>query len=143
MFRRAPLQALSIIALTWGPACALNSASASLPLDGQWGGEHALVTTSASGTHVELDCAHGDLSGRIKADAHGAFKMSGSFVRERGGPVRRDAPLTSVSATYEGSVLSDALTLTIRLADSSDPVGPFTLIRGAAGHVVKCRQAVG
>ena len=143
MFRRAPLQALSIIALACGSACALNSASASLPLDGQWGGEHAVVTAAAAGTHVELDCAHGDLSGRIKTDSHGAFEMSGSFVRERGGPVRRDAPLDTVSATYEGSVRSDAMTLTIRLADSSEPIGPFTLIRDAAGHLVKCRQTAG
>jgi hypothetical protein len=140
MFRGSAFQVLSMVALTCGAACARNAVRPSLTLDGQWGGEHVVLTSSESATHLEFDCAHGDLSSRIKTDSQHRFNLAGTFVRERGGPVRRDAAVDSHSASYEGSVLADTMTLTVRLTDSGEPIGTFTLEHGVAGRLVKCRQ---
>ncbi len=99
-----------------------------------------VLTMSESSTHVEFDCAHGDMSRPIQTDRQGRFNLAGTLVRERGGPVRRDAPVDSHPARYEGSVLADTMTLTVRLMDSDELIGTFTLTRGAAGRLVKCRQ---
>ena len=141
MFTRPAVPALSVVALMLGSACALNHMSPSSTLTGSWGGEHVVLTVSEPATHLEFDCAHGDLSDRITIDAQGRFNMAGTFVRERAGPVRQDAAPDSHPASYEGSVLADTMTLTVRLVGSGEPIGAFTLIRGATGRIVKCRQA--
>ena len=140
MFRRSAFQALSMVALTCGSACARNSVKPSLTLDGQWGGEHVVLTSSESATHVEFDCAHGDLSSQIKTDSQRRFNLAGTFVREHGGPVRQAENIDSHPASYEGSVSADTMTLAVRLMDSNESIGTFNLTRGAAGHVVKCLQ---
>ena len=140
MFRRSVFQALSMVALIGGSACAGVSVRPSGTLAGPWGGAHVALTMSESSTHVEFDCAHGDLSRPIQIDRQGRFNLAGTLVRERGGPVRRDAPVDSHPARYEGSVLADTMTLTVRLMDSDELIGTFTLTRGAAGRLVKCRQ---
>ena len=140
MFARAVGQALAMVALACGSAYAQDPARPSRVLTGQWGGEHVVLTMSKTATHVELDCAHGDLSSPIRTDPQRRFTIAGTFVRERGGPVRRDAPLDRHAATYEGSVRANTMTLTIRLKDSDELIGTFILKRGAAGRLVKCRH---
>lgn len=129
-----------MVALTCGSACAAMSVRPSRTLAGKWGGEHVVLTMSESATHVEFDCAHGAVSSPIQTDRQGRFKVAGTVVRERGGPVRRDATVDSHPASYDGSVLGDTMTLTVRLMDSGESIGTFTLTRGAAGRLVKCLQ---
>jgi len=119
-----------------GSACA-SVTTPSRALIGTWGGAHVTMTVDDS-THLEFDCAHGDISAPIVLDGGGRFGASGTFVREHGGPIQIDAIPDRHPATYAGSVMADRMTLIVRLTDSAEVIGPFTLSRGAAGRVVKC-----
>jgi hypothetical protein len=108
------------------------------PLTGSWGGDHIAMTISADSTHIELDCAHGDLTGSFALDAQGRFSLAGVFVREHGGPIREGEIPDSHPATYEGAVSGTRMTMTIRLSDLGETIGTFSLSRGAPGSIVKC-----
>jgi hypothetical protein len=102
---------------------------------GQWGGDHASLTVGDATSHVEFDCAHGDFSGAITT---ASFSLAGSFVREHGGPIREDERLDARPAVYNGSIRESSMTLTVRLTDTNEILGPFTLTRGSTGRIVKC-----
>jgi hypothetical protein len=90
-----------------------------------------------SSNHLEFDCAHGDIPGVLSVN-RGELAASGTFVREHGGPVRVDEPLDSHPALYSGTVIGSTMQLAIRLTDSGDVIGSFSLVRGTSGRVVKC-----
>jgi hypothetical protein len=104
---------------------------------GIWGGDHVSFTVGNSSNHLEFDCAHGDIPGIVSVN-HGELAASGTFVREHGGPVRVDEPLDSHPALYSGTVSGSTMQLSIRLTDSGDVIGSFSLVRGTSGRVVKC-----
>lgn len=93
---------------------------------------------SADGAAVELDCAHGRVEGKIRLDTDGRFDIAGTYVRERGGPVREQEEDSSLPAHYKGSVEGSTLTLTITLAESGETLGPFELTRGRTPRLTKC-----
>ena len=97
-----------------------------------------MTMTVADSTHLEFACAHGDVPTSLVLDGAGQFNASGTFVREHGGPIQIDAIPDKHPATYAGFVRADRMTLVVRLTDSSEVIGPFTLSRGAAGRVVRC-----
>jgi hypothetical protein len=115
-------------------ACGTPSAPSMMPT-GPWGGDHILLTVGDTSAHVEFDCAHGDIPVRLP-DA--SFTVAGTFVREHGGPIRVDEAPDSHPALYVASMSGGTMTLTIRLADSGELVGTFTLTRGSSGRVFKC-----
>ena len=115
-------------------ACGTPSTPSMMPT-GLWGGDHIVLTVEATSAHVELDCAHGDIPVRLP-DA--AFTVAGTFVREHGGPIRVGETLDSHPAMYVASTSDSVMTLTIRLTDSGELVGTFTLTRGSSGRVFKC-----
>lgn len=78
--------------------------SSPIVLSGVWGGEHVTLTVNDTGSHVEFDCAHGDIPSPLKAGGDGAFAAPGTFVREHGGPVRADEKPDVLPAMYIGSV---------------------------------------
>jgi hypothetical protein len=104
-------------------------------MKGQWGGDHASLIVGDAASHIEFDCAHGDFSGAITT---GSFSLAGSFVREHGGPIREGEPLDTHPATYNGSISGSSMMLTVRLTDTNETVGTFTLTRGSTGRIVKC-----
>ena len=116
------------------PGCGTPSTPSLMPT-GLWGGDHIALTVQDKSAHVEFDCAHGDIPIRLP-DA--PFTVAGTFVRERGGPIRVDETADSRPATYVASTAGSVMTLTIRLTDSGELVGTFTLTRGSSGRVVKC-----
>ena len=105
---------------------------------GLWGGDHIAMTVTDTGTHVELDCAHGDIPDGLGIDARNQFSVAGTFVKEHGGPIREGEVPDSHPAVYVGLLTSNHLELSIRLADTGDMLGTFALTRGVAGRVVKC-----
>ena len=122
-----------------GWACGVASTGPSVRVGaGVWGADHVILTVADTATHLEFDCAHGDIPGALKADARGQFEAAGTFVREHGGPIREGEVPDSHPAVYSGSVSSMAMVLTIRLGDSTEMIGPFNLVRGSSGRVVKC-----
>ena len=122
-----------------GWACGGGPGGPSFPVQaGAWGGDHAALTVADTTTHLELDCAHGDIQGAFATDARGQFNLTGTFVREHGGPIRQGEVPDSHPALYSGSVSSMAMVLTVRLSDSTEVIGPFNLVQGSSGRVVKC-----
>src|SRR5437763_859774 len=105
---------------------------------GVWGGDHILMSVTDVSTHVELDCAHGDIPMVLPLDRQGQFNVAGTYVREHGGPIRQGEIPDSRPAIYSGFVASAMMTLTIRLADTNESLGTFSLASGSSGRVVKC-----
>ena len=128
-----------VIGTAGGWACGAASTGPSLPLPaGIWGGDHVAMTVADTATHLELDCAHGDIPGAITVDARGRFDVAGAFVREHGGPIRQGEVPDSHPAKFSGSVASTTMALTIRFADLNEMIGTFTVVRGSPGRVLKC-----
>jgi len=105
-----------IVALATAWACGSVS-SPSRALTGAWGG---------------------DIPASLLHDGGDEFSTNGTFVREHGGPIQLGVPPDSHPAVYFGSVAGDTMTLGVRLTDTKETIGTFTLTRGAAGRVVKC-----
>ncbi len=105
---------------------------------GVWGGQHIQIKVGANSATIEYDCANGVIDGPLVVDSDGSFKLRGTHRMERGGPVRADEEPGKIPATYTGSVKGNTMTLTLKLADSSDEE-TFTLERGKEGEVFKCR----
>lgn len=105
---------------------------------GTWGGTHIQLEVNSRNAAVEYDCANGTINGPLTLDADGKFNWSGVHRRERGGPVRKDAPVHSYPAVYTGWIKGDTMTLTVKLTDTDEELGTYTLKRGAVGKVFKC-----
>ncbi|MFL6227921.1 MAG: hypothetical protein ACJ741_03980 [Pyrinomonadaceae bacterium] len=106
---------------------------------GTWGGDHIGLEVTAQGGQVEYDCASGTIDRKIVLDARGRFHVSGTHVREHGGPVRRDEKPDSHPAQYTGSIQGDRMLLTVVEVDTGEMVGVFKLTRGQQPRVMKCR----
>jgi hypothetical protein len=133
------LRALIVIAAVGGWACSGASTGPSSPVpSGVWGGDHVAMTVADTATHFELDCAHGDIPGALTVDAQGRFGVTGTYVREHGGPIRLGETPDSHPATYSGSVISTTMALTIHLDDTNETIGTFSLVQRSSGRVVKC-----
>jgi len=104
---------------------------------GTWGGEHVSLEVSNRGAMLEFDCAHGEITRPIKPDAHGRFNVPGTFTMEHGGPVRRDEKPSSAPARYSGQITGDTITLTV--TRGKEKLGTYTLKRGEAPKLMKCR----
>ena len=86
---------------------------------------------------MEFGCAHGDIPGRLIAN-DGSFAVNGTFVREHGGPIRVDEPQDVHPATYAGTIAGTTLKLSVRLTDSGESIGSFSLTHGVPGRIAKC-----
>ena len=131
-----PLASACAVALLCA-ACSATPIEPSPLATGVWGGDHVTFTIGNSSNHLEFDCAHGDIPGVLSLN-HGELTASGTFVREHGGPIRVDESLDSHSALYSGTVSASTMQLSVRLTDSGEVIGSFSLVRGTSGRVVKC-----
>ena len=104
---------------------------------GVWGGLHINLEVSAKSAKVEWDCAHGAIEGPLVVDNNGNFELRGSFTPERGGPVRADETPQARQATYAGTIKGNAMTLTLKVSGNEPET--FTLERGKAGELFKCK----
>ena len=104
-----------------------------------WGGEHVRLQVTEGGAVLDFDCSGGAILQPLTRNAHGVFKLNGTFTREHGGPIRKDDPNTAVPATYSGSINGDTMKLSVTVASQNENVGEFVLVRDNPGHVVKCR----
>jgi hypothetical protein len=106
---------------------------------GTWGGAGIRIEVTEQGAEVELDCAHGTIRARLDLDSAGDFSAAGVFVREHPGPVREGHEPKEQPATYSGSLREGVLTLRIRVTETGETVGSFSLTHGSEGRVRKCR----
>ncbi len=105
---------------------------------GVWGGQHIQIRVGAKAATIEYDCATGVINGPLVVDSKGNFKLRGTHHMERGGPIRADEAPSKIPATYTGSIKGNMMTLTLKLAGSSDEE-TFTLEKGKEGEVFKCK----
>jgi hypothetical protein len=105
---------------------------------GPWGGQHIRIDVSNSAT-IEYDCATGTIAGPLNFDSNGRFKWHGTHATEHGGPIRSDETANQRPADYTGWIKGDTMTLTVRLTDTNETIGTFSLKRGSEGRVFKCR----
>ena len=104
-----------------------------------WGGRDISMEVTPQGATLEFDCAHGNVLEPIKANAKGEFAARGTYTPEHGGPIRRDNPPRDLPATYQGTIHGEAMRLEVLLVDKDHQPEPFTLTRGKAGRLMKCR----
>ena len=132
--------ALAAIAVSAIVACSCGGSTTgpSRLSAGVWGGDHVSLSVAEASAHLEFDCAHGDIPTVPTLDRDGRFEVAGVYVREHGGPIRQGEIPDSHPAIYSGVVVSQTMTLTIRLSDSNETIGTFTLASGSSGRVFKC-----
>lgn len=131
-----PLVGLSALLLIGACGSTGGAGRQALP-SGSWGGNHVVLTVTREGATIEFDCAHGTLQGPIRLDAEGRFETAGTYVQERGGPVREGEEDAS-PARYTGGVEGRQMTLTIAFPDGREALGPFELVHGKAARLTKC-----
>ncbi len=122
--------------LLGGCAVGVGLPSDSAGLEGAWGGIHAGLTLTAEGGTISYDCAHGTLEAPVRPDREGRFEVTGSHVREHGGPARVGEFPDPEPARYLGQVTGDHMVLHVLVA--SGDLGPFTLQRGVAPQLFRC-----
>jgi len=130
--------AMLLFACVAAYSCSGSSTGPSPLPAGAWGGDHVLMTVAATGTHLEFDCAHGEIPSAIDVDRHGEFAVAGTYVREHGGPVRQGEIPDTHPAMYSAVIVSTTMTLMFRLIDTNESIGPFALTAGLSGRVFKC-----
>jgi hypothetical protein len=104
---------------------------------GSWGGDHVGLEVAQADAQVEFDCARGTLEGPLRLDSRGRFDVNGTYVQERGGP-EREGEERGRPARYSGTCDGRTLTLTIRLTEPKQTLGPYRLTRGATPSLRKC-----
>lgn len=118
------------------PMSDAEAKSASSPISGIWGGPQIRLQADAHSTTIDLDCAHGRITGPIKLDKKQRFSVKGSYELYTPGPQQADVPVTA-SARYSGQVSGDTLTLDIVPA-SGAPKQSYTLTRGKMSKIIRC-----
>jgi hypothetical protein len=105
---------------------------------GTWGAPHIRIQVDEGSATIDYDCAHGTIAGPLTFDSKGRFTWRGTHTRERPGPIRVGQESNGASVIYTGSVKGETMTLTVKLASTSEVVDTFTLTRGGKGRVFKC-----
>jgi hypothetical protein len=118
-------------------SCSTSTSPDEFLSQGTWGGDHAVLSVSATSATIEFDCAHGAMPAPLPLD-HGAFDVAGDFFPEHGGPIRVDEPTVRQPARYSGRIAKQTMTLRVTLTDMPQDIGTFTLTFGVTGRVFKC-----
>jgi hypothetical protein len=105
---------------------------------GNWGGSSIRINIEGSKATVEYDCANGTITGPLKLDRNGKFSLKGTHLREHPGPVRMNDERTGEPALFSGWTDGKKMTLTVKLINSNQDIGTFTLLKGQDGRLRKC-----
>ena len=104
---------------------------------GVWGGQHIRIEVGEKSATIEYDCASGVIDGPLSVDGNGNFKLRGTHLRERGGPIRADDDRKGQPATYTGSIKGNTMTITLKIGDGDTET--FTLEKGKEAELFKCK----
>lgn len=108
-------------------------------ISGVWSGKHITLEISDNGASVDFDCANGKIDGKIKSDKNNNFSILGTYLEEKGGPVRPADSTRAITASFIGKIKGKKMTLVIRRNDTKKLIGKFTLYYGREPYLVKCR----
>ena len=116
-----------------------NPGAADRPVTtGLWGGVGIRLEVMSQGATIEYDCAHGTIDQPLVADRNGRFSLTGTHVREHGGPIRIDEPVDRHPARYDGKVRGTSMQISVTLLDSNQAVGTFAATLNGSARIVKC-----
>lgn len=116
------------VAGVWG-ACKSPTAPGGVLLTGQWGSTDGRLTGTEVNTVFSGPCGSGNTNEPIMQDRHGKFSMLGTYGLS--GAARSDARFT-------GAVGEKTITLRVKMADSSQAVGPIVLHLGQQPTLATC-----
>jgi hypothetical protein len=130
MDRRLALGAALILAA----ACGASTVALEVVPAGTWGGDNAGLLVRADGAHGHIGCTLGEIAGPIPLDSEGRFDISGvwnvdAFPVDRG--ILHPARLT-------GRASGRTLTLSVRLTDTGQVLGPALLVFGREPRMENC-----
>ena len=108
-------------------------------VEGTWGAEHIVLTADRSGGTLEYDCAVGTIDQPLIVGSDGQFDLVGTHTRGAGLPVHQGELPDIHPARYSGHVSGNTMTLTVRLTDTGDVLGPYTIVHGNGGSLYLCR----
>ena len=106
-------------------------------LSGQWGGPHISLLLQGGLGDIEYDCASGTIDTVIYPAKDGRFTATGTHRTGQGGPIRVGQVFVSQRATYSGTVEKEKMTFAGQLEDGTT-LGPFSLILGSKGELLRC-----
>ena len=106
--------------------------------DGVWGGQHMGLWLENGRGRIEYDCASGTIDEPLRLDRRGRFNVKGTHHKQRGGPIRIDAPSKDQPARYTGSLVGQTLTITVTLTTTRETIGTFRLTHNQEPRIVKC-----
>lgn len=118
----------ALVAGVWG-ACKSPAAPGGVLLTGQWGSAEGRITGTEVNTVFTGPCGSGNTNEPIMQDRHGKFDMQGMYGVSGG--VRSDARFT-------GAVGDHTITLRVKMADSSQAVGPIVMHLGQQPTLATC-----
>jgi hypothetical protein len=126
---------LCAAALVW--SCGDGPFASGPVVEGEWGGDGALLRAGEDAARVEFGCSAGVVRGTIPLGDDGAFSRRG--VVSFNGPLGPDR----LPATFSGRVADGRMTLTIELTAGGPEIvfPPFTLERGRPGSLPLCAAA--
>jgi hypothetical protein len=121
-------------ALLLAVACGVSPVGFDTVPVGTWGGESAGLLVRADGAHAHIGCTLGDVTGPIPLDGEGRFDVAGewnvdAFPIDRG--ILHPARLSGRS---DGRTL----TLSVRLMDTGQVLGPALLVFGREPQMQSC-----
>ncbi len=128
---RRPMLSLGLVAVLVLWACDDNAQTRRI-VEGRWGGDDIQIEVVGGKTLIRLACADGQIDGLIRLDDDGRFSVTGTIAL---GPVVRE----SAEAIYEGQVVGDTLTVTIRLLDTDEELGTFAAVFDREVVLIQCR----
>jgi len=97
------------------------------------------ISVTDNGANLEFDCAHGQFDTPLRPDARGRFVVPGTYVREHGGPVRKDEVPNPLAVQYTGMIQGIQMTIAVRLLGASRQIGAFVVTQGQPAQLVKCK----
>jgi hypothetical protein len=126
------------VALLWHEGMGSNRRT-KLVKKGLWGGDHIGLYIENNGTRLEYDCAHGTIDQPMRVDRKGRFNVTGTHIREGGGPITKHERPDRHPALYTGQVAANRVVIKITLTDTKETVGTFTLFYGQKPNLFKCK----
>lgn len=105
---------------------------------GSWGGSGIRLIVEQKSVKIEYACADGEITGRLKTDGQGNFKVKGFHTRVRPGPIRLDEKPERRPAVFEGKISSRVMTLVVILEETKEVIGNFELKQNVAPRLFRC-----
>ncbi len=106
-------------------------------LSGQWGGQGVEVLATETQVTFNFNCASGIINKKVTMSNY-QFLEKGTYMPVTGNIPVNAEPKPPQNVQYEGKIVNDMLTLTIKSDDGKTIIATYTIAKGVVGDVVKC-----